>query len=46
MREVWIWMKTRSLGENQQAGPLCIPCRMIDSKLKYILGCCFGRADA
>ena len=45
MREVWIWMKTRSLGENQQAGPLCIPCRMVDSKLKYILGCCFGRAD-
>jgi hypothetical protein len=46
MREVWVWMKMMYLGENQQAGPLCIPWRMVDSELKYILGCCFSRADA
>ena len=39
-------MKMMYLGENQQAGPLCIPWRMVESELKYILGFCFSRADA
>jgi hypothetical protein len=39
-------MKTRSLGEKKQAGPLFIPWRVADSRLKYISVCCFSRAYA